>query len=63
MFIIGTLMTFLYLGHPGVKESHCQGAIGIMAVKKTIDGVYLCFGHNTDSFVGRPCLSNSSLFC
>ncbi|KAB8257336.1 nucleophile aminohydrolase [Aspergillus pseudonomiae] len=39
-----------FMGHPGVKDSHCRGAIGIMAVKKTVDGVYLCFGHNTDSF-------------
>ncbi|KAB8078225.1 nucleophile aminohydrolase [Aspergillus leporis] len=44
------MITSDFMGHPGVKESHCQGAIGIMAVKKTIDGVYLCFGHNTDSF-------------
>ncbi|KAL2002400.1 hypothetical protein VTN02DRAFT_6866 [Thermoascus thermophilus] len=39
-----------FMGHPGVKSSHCQGAIGIMAVKKTKDGVFLFFGHNTDSF-------------
>ncbi|KAE8378803.1 nucleophile aminohydrolase [Aspergillus bertholletiae] len=39
-----------FMGHPGVTDSHCRGAIGIMAVKKTVDGVYLCFGHNTDSF-------------
>lgn len=39
-----------FMGHPGVKDSHCRGAIGIMAVKRTVDGVYLCFGHNTDSF-------------
>lgn len=38
-------------GHIGVKNSHCQAAIGIMAVKKTKDGVFLFFGHNTDSFV------------
>lgn len=34
-----------------MKRSHCEGAIGIMAVKKTVDGIYLCFGHNTESFV------------
>ncbi|KAE8349576.1 nucleophile aminohydrolase [Aspergillus coremiiformis] len=44
------MITSEFMGHPGVKDSHCRGAIGIMAVKKTIDGVYLCFGHNTDSF-------------
>lgn len=39
-----------FMGHPGVKTSHCAGAIGIMAVKKTKHGVMLYFGHNTDSF-------------
>ena len=39
-----------FMNHPGVKDSHCPGAIGIMAVKKTRDGVFLYFGHNTDSF-------------
>ncbi|KAH8425395.1 threonine aspartase 1 [Aspergillus melleus] len=39
-----------FMDHPGVKGSHCQGAIGVMAVKKTIDGAFLYFGHNTDSF-------------
>lgn len=39
------------LGHPSVKHSHCEAAIGVMAVKKTTDGVYLFFCHNTDSFV------------
>ncbi|KAF7585515.1 hypothetical protein BBP40_010741 [Aspergillus hancockii] len=45
-----SMITLDFMGHPGVRESHCQGAIGIMAVKRTVDGVYLCFGHNTDSF-------------
>ncbi|EEA28425.1 asparaginase family protein [Talaromyces marneffei ATCC 18224] len=40
-----------FMGHPSVKHSHCEAAIGIMAVKKTMDGVYLFFCHNTDSFV------------
>lgn len=39
-----------FMNHPGVKSSHCAGAIGIMAVKKTKDGIFLYFGHNTDSF-------------
>ncbi|KAI9045231.1 threonine aspartase 1 [Aspergillus affinis] len=39
-----------FMDHPGVKGSHCQGAIGVMAVKKTTDGAFLYFGHNTDSF-------------
>lgn len=39
-----------FMGHPGVKNSHCAGAIGILAVKKTRQGIMLYFGHNTDSF-------------
>ena len=39
------------IGHPSVKQSHSAGAIGILAIKKTVDGVYLYFVHNTDSFV------------
>lgn len=39
-----------FMNHPGVRSSHCAGAIGVMAVKKTKDGVFLSFGHNTDSF-------------
>lgn len=39
-----------FMGHPGVKNSHCAGAIGILAVKKTKHGIMLYFGHNTDSF-------------
>ncbi|KAJ0425559.1 nucleophile aminohydrolase [Aspergillus carlsbadensis] len=40
-----------FMGHPGVRASHCEGSVGIMTVKKTVDGVYLYFAHNTDSFV------------
>lgn len=36
--------------HPGVKNSTSAGAIGVMAVKKTPNGYYLYFAHNTDSF-------------
>ncbi|XHG04780.1 hypothetical protein AWENTII_008028 [Aspergillus wentii] len=39
-----------FMDHPGVRGSLCQGAIGVMAVKKTVDGIFLFFGHNTDSF-------------
>lgn len=39
-----------FMNHPGVRNSHCTGAIGIMTVKKTREGIYLYFGHNTDSF-------------
>ena len=37
-----------------MRQSHSAGAIGILGVKKTVDGVYLYFAHNTDSFVGPP---------
>ncbi|KIW20945.1 hypothetical protein PV08_01524 [Exophiala spinifera] len=40
-----------FLQHPGVASSPCQGAIGILAVKKTRDGIYFYFGHSTESFV------------
>ncbi|KIV93916.1 hypothetical protein PV10_05090 [Exophiala mesophila] len=39
-----------FMEHPGVRHSHCTGAIGILAVKKCRDGIYFYFGHNTDSF-------------
>ena len=39
------------VGHPSVKHSHSAGAIGILGIKKTVDGVCLYFAHNTDSFV------------
>ncbi|EED23068.1 asparaginase family protein [Talaromyces stipitatus ATCC 10500] len=39
-----------FMEHPSVKNSLCEAAIGVMAVKKTIHGVYLFFCHNTDSF-------------
>ncbi|KAL9100660.1 MAG: hypothetical protein Q9163_003987 [Psora crenata] len=39
-----------FMGHPSVKHSHSAGAIGILGVKKTTDGVFLYFAHNTDSF-------------
>lgn len=40
-------------GHPGVVHSHSAGAIGVLGVKKNVDGVWLYFAHNTDSFVRR----------
>ncbi|KAI5270683.1 N-terminal nucleophile aminohydrolase [Aureobasidium subglaciale] len=39
-----------FIGHPSVKHSHSAGAIGILAVKRTREGIYLHFAHNTDSF-------------
>ncbi|KIW33297.1 uncharacterized protein PV07_00155 [Cladophialophora immunda] len=39
-----------FMTHPGVSNSPCAGAIGILAVKKSRNGIYFYFGHNTDSF-------------
>lgn len=39
-----------FMDHPGVKNCHSAGAIGVMAVKKNRNGYYLYFAHNTDSF-------------
>lgn len=33
-----------------MKNSNSAGAIGILGVKKTRQGVMLYYGHNTDSF-------------
>ena len=32
-------------------HSNSTGAIGILGVKKSVDGVWLYFAHNTDTFV------------
>ena len=45
-----SVITNDFMNHPGVSNSHCAGAIGILAVKKTREGIYFYFGHNTDSF-------------
>lgn len=33
-------------------HSNSTGAVGILGVKKSVDGVWLYFAHNTDTFVG-----------
>ncbi|KAL8904636.1 MAG: hypothetical protein Q9171_006982 [Xanthocarpia ochracea] len=43
----------LFLGHPSVKNSYSTGGIGVLGVKKTTDGIWLYFAHNTDSFVSH----------
>jgi taspase (threonine aspartase 1) len=40
-----------FMMHPSVKNSNSAGSIGVVSLKKTRDGVYLYFAHNTDSFV------------
>lgn len=33
-----------------MRNSNSAGAIGVLGIKKVQDGVFLYFGHNTDSF-------------
>lgn len=47
---INSFIEFDFMRHPGVLNSHCTGAIGLLGVKKTKDGIYFYFAHNTDSF-------------
>ncbi|KAF2267052.1 N-terminal nucleophile aminohydrolase [Lojkania enalia] len=49
-----------FMGHPSVRNSNSAGAIGILAIKKTRDGVFLYFGHNTDSFAMASMHSHES---
>ena len=39
-----------FMGHPSVRSSLSQGAIGVLSVKRTAEGAMLFFAHNTDSF-------------
>jgi taspase (threonine aspartase 1) len=48
--IMSSFITNDFMNHPGVRNCHSAGAIGVMVVKKTRSGYYLYFAHNTDSF-------------
>ncbi|TKX22575.1 asparaginase-like protein 3 [Elsinoe australis] len=48
--IIKSVVEREFMGHPGVINSNSSGAIGVLCVKRTVDGVNLHFAHNTDSF-------------
>ncbi|KAL6855047.1 hypothetical protein ACO1O0_006185 [Amphichorda felina] len=48
--IINSFIAHDFINHPGVKNSHSAGAIGVMVVKRAPSGYYLHFAHNTDSF-------------
>ena len=39
-----------FMKHPSVTHSHSTGAIGVLSVKKSKDGTFLFYAHNTDSF-------------
>lgn len=54
--VAGYRLTRTSAGHPSVKKSRSAGAIGVLCVKKTREGAYLYFAHNTDSFVSTPIL-------
>jgi taspase (threonine aspartase 1) len=48
--VMESFVTADFMGHPGVRNQPSAGAIGVMAVKKTREGYYFYFAHNTDSF-------------
>lgn len=50
-----------FMGHSSVLQSHSTGAIGVLTVKKTKDGTYLYYGHNTDSFAMASMHSNENV--
>lgn len=51
-----------FMGHASVKANpQSAAAIGLLAVKKTKEGTYLYFAHNTDSFVSRLHCSTGNL--
>lgn len=39
-----------FMAHPSIKYSPVRGSIGVLGVKKTVDGIWFYFGHNTQSF-------------
>ncbi len=39
-----------FLNHPSLRHSYTTGLMGLLAVKKTVDGVWFYFGHNTKDF-------------
>lgn len=39
-----------FMAHPGVRGGEARPAIGVMAVKKVVNGYYFYFAHNTESF-------------
>ncbi|KAL8647967.1 MAG: hypothetical protein Q9210_005246, partial [Variospora velana] len=49
-----------FMDHPSVKTSYSTGAIGVLGIKKTTDGVWLYFAHNTDSFAMASMSSEES---
>ncbi|KAJ5106969.1 hypothetical protein N7456_003644 [Penicillium angulare] len=50
-----------FCGHPAVLNSEIAGSIGLMAVKKSCDGIGLFFAHNTESFALASLSSNDTV--
>jgi len=49
-----------FMNHPSVRNSQSVGAIGMLTVKRTAEGAWLFFGHNTDSFAIASMSSNDT---
>jgi taspase (threonine aspartase 1) len=49
-----------FMNHPSVRNSQSTGAIGMLTVKRTAEGAWLYFGHNTDSFAIASMSSNDT---
>lgn len=49
-----------FMNHPSVRNSQSMGAIGMLTVKRTAEGTWLYFGHNTDSFAIASMSSNDT---
>ncbi|KAJ5098382.1 hypothetical protein N7532_005383 [Penicillium argentinense] len=58
---LSAMITNEFIGHPAVRHSSLGGDIGIMAVKRTTDGIALYFAHNAKSFALGSMSSNDKL--
>lgn len=47
-----------FMAHPSVRNSTSTGAIGVLSVKKTKEGAWIYYAHNTDSFALASMSSN-----
>ncbi|KAJ5897832.1 hypothetical protein N7504_008120 [Penicillium tannophilum] len=47
---IAAMLENEFTGHPAVKNSDIDASLGLLAVKKTNEGIALFFAHNTGSF-------------
>ncbi|KAJ6036879.1 hypothetical protein N7540_001158 [Penicillium herquei] len=47
---ISAMLQNEFTSHPAILNSNIDGSLGLMAVKKTDDGIGLYFAHNTESF-------------